>query len=250
MLSETFGGYPKGYRVKKLPMALCSSTTSRAIIKLALEARRPHGIAMKGAAMNWPKFVMTFVFSLIVANYAFGQECQSLSNALPAELVSFISAAVPSQDNAECIAWAITTLGAQKCEPAIPVLTKFLDFKRPPSDLEKTGLYLHPNGVLQVYPAAAALEQFGEKALPALINVIKGRSASEVATQNATAVLMIIHKYDPSKGIALLKQEEVKANDDSSKQRVRSAISTAVTKWCAPAEQANCKAAANKDEKN
>src|SRR5215472_16285059 len=126
---------------------------SQAIIRLALEARRRHGICNEGAPMNWPKFMMTIVLSLFVSNCALSQDCESLKNALPAELVSFISAAVSNRDNAECITFAIKTLGAQKYEPAIPILVKFLDFKRPPSDSEKIGFSLHPPSVWEVYPA-------------------------------------------------------------------------------------------------
>jgi len=145
--------------------------------------------AVEGATMNWPKFMMMFALSLFFSNRAVGQECPSLNNALPAELLSFLSATEPSQDNAECLTWAIKSLGTQKYEAAIPVLAKFLDFKRPLSDLEKKGFYLHLPSVWEMYPAADALDRFGEKALPTLINVIKGESGSDVARQNAIAVL-------------------------------------------------------------
>jgi len=200
--------------------------------------------------MNWTKLLLVWVFSLFVLNSALGQGCPSLRDAQPAELVSFLSAAMPDQSNSECIAWAIKTLGAKKYEAALPVLARYLDFKRPPNELEKDGVYLHPSSVWQVYPAAAAFDEFGEKALPTLINVIRSASATELARQNAIAVLMAIHKYETPKGVALLKEEEVKATDDSSKRRLRSAISIAVAKWCGPVDQPSCKVAANDDKRN
>jgi hypothetical protein len=209
------------------------------------------GFEVKGAAMNFHRFMMSCLLSLLVSNWALGQECQSLHNALPSDLMSFISGTVPNQGNAECVAWALKALGAQKYEPAIPLLAKFLDFKRPPNDDEKNGILLHAPSIWSLYPAAGALDQFGEKALPELVSVIKSESTSNVARENAVAVLMMgTYKYHRANGVALLKHEEANTNDDSSKKRLRAAISTAVAKWCIGSEQAECKDAANKEVQN
>ena len=174
-----------------------------------------------------------------------GQECENLRNANASDLVSFLSAATPDANNAICVAWAIKSLGNQQYAPSIPVLVKLLDFRRPLNEQEKLGLFLRPQSVWEKYPAAGALDRIGDKALPTLISAIKGRSASELARENATAVLMGIHKYEPAKGIALLRDEEANTNDDGDKQRLSQAISVALNKWCGPNDRTECEAAAH-----
>ena len=58
---------------------------------------------------------------------------KSLRNASPESLVSFVQANPPSEDNAECLTFAIYKLGEKRYDPAIPALAKLLDFRRPPT---------------------------------------------------------------------------------------------------------------------
>jgi hypothetical protein len=118
-----------------------------------------------------------------------------LQNATSADLVSYLSGTVPDENDADCITWALKRLGAERYVPAIPVLAKLLDFRRPPNEFEKKGISIHPSGTSDLYPAAGALELIGEKVLPTMLDVIKSESMSKTARDNAVAVLMEIHKY-------------------------------------------------------
>jgi hypothetical protein len=179
---------------------------------------------------------------LALGGRLFGQDCESLRSASPDDLVSFLDANPPDEANAECLTFAIHKLGEKRYEPAIPVLARLLDFRRPLNEREKRGLYLHIQGIPEIYPAANALEEIGASALPTVLEVIKAGSASTTARENAVSVWMEIYKYESPKGVARLKQEADKTND-AAKQNLKWALSKALT-WCNPPDEAQCKAAA------
>ena len=195
--------------------------------------------------------VITLLSALLItsATLARGQECENWRNASSTELVSLLSSAVPDQNNKDCMSWAIAKLGNQRYEAAVPVLIRLLDFKRPLTKSETQGVYLHPQTVWELYPAARALDAIGKTALPALVTAIKAESTSDIARVNAVAVLMGMHKYEKEKGVALLKQEETTATDDATKRRLQWAVGNAVQNWCgSPPEDAGCRAAANPEQ--
>lgn len=175
----------------------------------------------------------------------FQNECDTLQNATPADLVQFLNGVVPDEKNGDCVTWAIKKLGKEQYEPAIALLTKLLDFRRPPTPREKQGIYLRMQGVWEIYPAAGALSNIGKKASPAVLDVIKSESASLTSRENAVFVWMEIHRYsdEHSKAVTLLKQEEINAKDAATKQRLRWAIQKAVA-WCNPPEEVACREAA------
>jgi len=136
-------------------------------------------------------------------------------------------------------------LGDRRYEPAVRVLAGLLSFQRPQTEEEKQGIYRRMQSVWEIYPAAAALDSIGRKALPAVLEVIEARSASPTARENALAVWMGIYRHDDRqpKGVAALREEETKAKDNVTRERLRWAVEKALT-WCNPPEQAACKDAA------
>lgn len=171
------------------------------------------------------------------------QDCERLKNAAPDELVSYLNGLAPDEGNAQCVTFAIKVLDRLRYEPAIPVLSRLLDFRRPPNHHEQHGILLHPPIIEEIYPTANALEEIGQSALPSVLEVIKSGSASSRARENAASVWMVIHKYESPKGVALLRQEAANAGDDVARKNLEWAISKAVA-WCNPADQELCKTAA------
>jgi hypothetical protein len=55
---------------------------------------------------------------------------------------------------------------------------------------------------------------------------------------------MEIHKYERPEGVALLKQEVIKADAEAVKQRLSSAILRALQLWCSGSERAAWQSAA------
>jgi hypothetical protein len=169
--------------------------------------------------------------------------CDDLQNSAPDQLVSYLHGITPNAENATCITSAIRRLGEQHYEPAAGVLAKLLDFRRPLDDREKQGLYLHLQTVGETYPAAAALVQIGQHALPSILEVIKSDSRLTTGREHAVWVWMGVYRDEPARGVALLKREADATSDSVSKERVLQAISKAV-KMCGPSFTTKCKEAA------
>ena len=176
----------------------------------------------------------------------FGDVCPSLQNASPPDLLQFLNGVVPDEKNGWCTTWAIYRLGDEHYEPAIAALVKLLDFRRPPTQQEKMGFYLHAQSIQEVFPAALALAVIGRPALPEVLRAMQTTSTSARARENAVSVWMEAYKYERPKGIALLKQEEAKANNDTTKQNLRWAVQKALTHCGLPGEKegTSCRQAA------
>src|SRR5947209_15058505 len=106
-------------------------------------------------------------------------DCNGLQNAASSELVSYLRKNIPNQGNAECVAFAINKIGEQRYEPAVPVLTKFLEFRRPPNARQKQRRFVLEHDGKSIYPAANALEQIGRNALPGVAEEIGRASCRE-----------------------------------------------------------------------
>jgi len=167
--------------------------------------------------------------------------CDKLQTESPSDLVQFLSGAVPDENNARCVTWAIHRLGEERYEPAIATLVKFLGFRQPQTEMEK--LY---HGLEIPFPARVALEEMGKKALPDVLLAIEADSTSSTARDNAVAVWIEIYKYERPKGIAALKQEEIKADNAAIKGRLASAIRKALP-YCSVQDEAACREAAQED---
>jgi hypothetical protein len=169
--------------------------------------------------------------------------CPRLSNASASDLLDFLNGVSANKESAWCITLAIHNLGTRSYEPAIPVLVKLLDFRRPQTPREKAGFGDFSSG--RVFPAQDALEEIGKPALHEILRAIEVDSTPATARENAVEVWMEIHKYDEHpKAIALLHQELINAKDDATKSRLQLAIQKALA-WCnSPEETASCAEAA------
>src|SRR5947208_13812021 len=140
--------------------------------------------------------------SLLSTVNAAALECNGLQTAASSELVSYLRTNIPNQGNAECVAFAINEIGEQRYEPAVPVLTKFLEFRWPVNARQKQRLFVLEHDGKSIYPAATALEQIGKNALPAVAEALKAPVMSKQAGEVAVSVWMQIHK-DASKGCSV-----------------------------------------------
>jgi hypothetical protein len=171
------------------------------------------------------------------------EECELLQDAVPDRLVSYLDSEHPDQQNAACITLAINKLGDERYVPAIDVLAKLLDFRRPATSREKQGLYIHIQSIDEVYPAAKALEQIGEEALPAILDAIKAGTTSRTGRENALFVWMEIYKSESPRAISLLRNEFNKSEEAVSKRNLQWALSHAPN-WCNPSDKEQCDLAA------
>src|SRR5260370_8270234 len=93
------------------------------------------------------------------------------------------------------------------------------------------------------FPCSLAVELIVKNALPELLRAIEATSTSARALENAVAVWMEAYKYKRPNGVALLKQEETKVNDDTIKQKLRLAVQKALA-YCGEPDEATCRQAA------
>jgi hypothetical protein len=172
-------------------------------------------------------------------------ECNRLAGAASADLVSYLGETKPDRRSAQCVAFAISWLGDQREEPAVPVLTKLLDFRFPLNARQKQRLFVLELEGTSIYPAVNALVRIGKNSLPSVLEVIKSDSGSRVTRENAVSVWMQIYKNQSPVGVMLLKREADTTEDSFTRQRVAWAASMAQTRWCAPSDQAQCRAVLN-----
>lgn len=173
------------------------------------------------------------------AHDRFENVCPELQDAAPPDLLQYLNETSPNGDNAWCVTWAIHKLGKEHYEPAIPALVKLLDFRRPQTRTERIA-----HGLSQyLFPAKGALELFGRRALPYVLRAIEADTTSNTARDNAAVVWIVAYQSDHPKGVAALKQEQLRVTDDAIKSRLESAIEVAL-KHCTSKEGAACRKAA------
>lgn len=173
------------------------------------------------------------------------EACRSLDSASPFDLLQFLTQTVPDERNGWCVTSAIQKLGYAHYSPAVPVLVKLLDFRRPPTRQEAMGFYVRLQGIPEFFPAVKALRQFGKAALPEVLRAIEADSTSQRARENALFVWMQEYKHDRPKGIALLNEEKTKARDVEVRARLDWTVQKALI-YCNPPEQSSCREAAGK----
>jgi hypothetical protein len=199
---------------------------------------------MRDKLLKTVKLTAALIALLLVSSTGLrGQECDKLRTATDPELVSYLKDSIPNRDNAECMTLVIQKLGDDRYEPAVATLARLLDFRRPPTERERQGLYLHAQGIWEIYPAANSLVHIGTKSLSAMSDVIRTDSSSVMARENAVFVWMEIHKYEHPKAVALLKQEMDKTPEVAARNRLQWALAKAFD-WCNPDEKDSCRTAA------
>jgi len=186
---------------------------------------------------------LMIVFSLVGGRCTVAQECRSLPSTTSDALVSYLTDIVPSDDNADCITFAIKELDQRRYEPAIPALVRLLDFRRPPNSHEKNHIILRPRSTAEMYPAVAALEEMGKRSLPPLLEVIKSATPAIKARENAVTVWMEIYKNEAPEGVASLKHQMNGTDDENVKGNLNWALAKAQT-LCSSRDRIRCRAAA------
>ncbi len=193
------------------------------------------------------KILIVILLFLLGDVQLWAANCHRLQSVSSGDLVSYLASTMPDYRNAECAAFAIDKLGTLRYQPAIPVLTKFLDFRWPRNvqknlQAQQNDRAFEPSrGRPGTYPAISALEQYGQEALPALLQTITADSTSTTAREAAVFVLIKIYKDEPSKGVALLKEGADTTKDNATRQRLGRAAFRAVA-WCGPSDKAQCEA--------
>lgn len=196
--------------------------------------------------MKQAHLVFAVILLLGAAKLAAAQQCESVNAESASGLGSYLDKVTDPRQDAPCIAYAIKRLGEQKYEPAIPTLTKFLEFRWPQGVNQKQRRFVIEHDGFTIYPAAEALEKIGKDSLPALLEAMKSNYMSRPALDVAASIWMTVHRDDGPNGVALLKQEADKTTDKMARSRLEYVAFRASTGWCADSDRAQCEAAAQK----
>jgi hypothetical protein len=172
--------------------------------------------------------LLVSVGSAVVSN---GQECATLNEASIKDADKYIQTLDHSKVSADCIAAAFNVIAAAPAQQAVPVLIKYLDYKRPLNEGERNGIFMHGNGPEVLYPAVDALFHVGDVAEPAIIRLIAERTLARVRLRNALYTLVLIHHGDTVSVIQELSRARTGSNSLSERQRLQSAAHEAV-QWC------------------
>jgi len=186
--------------------------------------------------------LISLVLVFVIVGHLVAQECDELKDATPQRILEFLRADASDEAKAGCTVFAINALGQELYLPAADTLASLLDFRRPPTQMEKDGYYIKSNS-RNFCPAVQSLELLGRDALPAVLKVITSSSSSGQARMNAVEVWMATYKHDAPEGVAVLRREGQASKDAISKEHLSWAVSQAL-KWCNPPDQERCAAAA------
>ncbi len=100
------------------------------------------------------------------------QECAVVKLASAEQAANYLQHAGRNAEAAECIQVAFRQIAKSPAEEAIPVLIKYLSYKRPLNEGERNGIFMHGKGADVLYPAVHELYTLGAPAESALVNFI------------------------------------------------------------------------------
>jgi len=121
--------------------------------------------------------------------------------------------------SSRCISSVIKHLGNACDTQAVDILAQYLDYVDPAT-------LPGPDGGADVrpsYPAVSALFQIGESATGRLLATIQ-TSESQKIRENAAKAYMYIYRDDLAKGIRLLRKEQLRSKDSSSRRKLSDAL--------------------------
>ncbi len=163
---------------------------------------------------------------------AVGQGCDALKSGSTAAAIEYLRHVGDDATAAPCVSHAFQQIASSPPEQAIPLLVDLLGYKRPLSEGERRGIFMHGNGPNVLYPAVYELYTLGKPAESALLRFMaETKDAGRIERDNALYTLLLIHHGNAMDVIeALTKASHASENGDA-RARLRVAAREA-TKWC------------------
>ena len=95
-----------------------------------------------------------------------------------ADLVRFLEAHPPADRSTPfCTQFALHEIGTHEYAPEVPLILKFLTFRRELAEWEKNGVMIRTGG--DPYPGMDALAEFGRAVLPPLVEYLAAERARQ-----------------------------------------------------------------------
>jgi hypothetical protein len=181
-----------------------------------------------------------------MATASLGQQCDQLKSGSVADATSYIDHAGNDSRAAECAEVAFKQIAALPAQQAVPLLIQRLGYKRPKTESEQAGFYVHhPPGPQYFFPAIDALVTLGDAAEPGLLEFLaQNESASAVERDNALYALFLIKHGDVLHLLDDIAHQRAQTSDAAASARLSAAAKQSV-KWCNPQIRSSCETKVN-----
>jgi HEAT repeat protein len=171
------------------------------------------------------------VVLLLSPIFAVGQDCEALRSGSASEAVEYLRHAGDEATAAPCVIQAFHQIAISPPEQAIPLLVERLGYKRPLSEGEQHGIFMHGDGPNVLYPSVHELSALGKPAETALVHFIAENKGARNERDNALYALLLIHHGNAINVIETLMGESKSSQGTAADARLRAAAKEA-TKWC------------------
>lgn len=145
------------------------------------------------------------LLTLLIPLTAWGQDCDYLDKASIRKAEQYLKVPKNAPEEIDCVVNAFHRIGSFPPRRSVPVLVRYLSYKRPLNELEEAGITINPS--VDFYPAVDELIAIAlrteyaprPKAIvePALMRFIeRNPAANGAALHNAVRVLVVLHGHD------------------------------------------------------
>ncbi|MGA9391288.1 MAG: hypothetical protein WBV69_12650 [Candidatus Sulfotelmatobacter sp.] len=182
---------------------------------------------------------MLLAVACLLPTLSAGQRCSALNDATVEQLVDYLQHPADDAATASCVQATFRLIASLPPRQAIPLLISYLGYKRPLTESERSGYFMHGNGPNVLYPAVHELRVLGSAAEPAILDTIAEGKNRGVALENALFTLLLIHQGDAVAVIRELRKKSVSSTTLGATNRLQSAVNYAM-KWCDERSNSQC----------
>ncbi|PYX38474.1 MAG: hypothetical protein DMG81_11625 [Acidobacteria bacterium] len=180
----------------------------------------------------------------LLPSISIGEECGEARFGSAAEAAEYLQHASAAVTPLVCAQKAFQRIAKATSEEAVPLLLQHLSFKRPLSEGEKHGIFMHGPTPDTLYPAVQALFTIGLPAESGLIGFLAHENnENAVERSNALYALLLIYHGNTLSVIENVMKASKLTRDDSEGSRLRAAAREAATTWCDDRIKEKCKEA-------
>ena len=195
---------------------------------------------------HWFKVVSVSaaLLTMLHCSICSAEECEALKFASANDAVNEVEQG--RIQTATCAKAAFQLIRHLPEEEAIPILIKYLGYKRPQTDAEKHGFYIHGPSPDVLYPAVESLYDIGSPAESRLIDAIaRNDSKDSIEYKNALYTLVLIHHSDMVPLLKALHGRSVELAGTPEGARLESVAQDVKKQHCQGKLQAACDNALN-----
>jgi hypothetical protein len=186
------------------------------------------------------KLIMLPLALSLGSMFATAQDCDPQRSGSPSEAIEYLRHVGDDPAAVTCINLAFHQIASLPPEQAIPLLVERIAYKRPLSEGERQGIFMHGKVPDVLYPAVHELYSLGKPSETALLRFIaENKDATKTARENAIYTLLLIHHGDGLSVVEALAQESKATDDAAARARLRSAARDAA-KWCDDRVRVKC----------